>query len=204
MEAGIWPAKEYLQYSTMMLYHSIINNEEERIAKNIVKEQRKYNLQQTFYRRVNSISKETGVDIKAAEKLRKSAWKKLIKQKIKGNIQKRLQDEMGQKTKSRTIKDDKWERKIYIEQCKEDTVKDIIKIRLHMWDLKKNYKKEEEQSLCPLCEIEEDTTKHLIKCGRATERKQKNIKNNTEEEYEEVVEVYRENKRKREERREKV
>ena len=23
-----------------------------------------------------------------------------------------------------------------------------------MWDLKKNYKKEEEQPLCPLCEIE--------------------------------------------------
>ena len=79
METGIWPPKEYLQYSTMMLYHSIINSEEERIAKNIVKEQRKYNLQQTFYSRVNSISKETGVDIKGAEKLRKSAWKKSIK-----------------------------------------------------------------------------------------------------------------------------
>ena len=79
METGIWLPKEYLQYSTMMLYHSIINSEEERIAKNIVKEQRKYNLQQTFYSRVNSISKETGVDIKGAEKLRKSAWKKSIK-----------------------------------------------------------------------------------------------------------------------------
>ena len=44
METGIWPAKEYLQYSTMILYHSIITTEKERIAKNIVKEQRKYNL----------------------------------------------------------------------------------------------------------------------------------------------------------------
>ena len=81
----------------MMLYHSIINSEEECVAKNIVKEQCKYNLQQTFCSRVHSISKETGVDVKAAEELRKSAWKKLIKQKIKGNIQKRLWDEMGQK-----------------------------------------------------------------------------------------------------------
>ena len=88
METGIWPAKDYLQYSTMMLYHSKIKSEEERIAKNIVKGQLKYNLQQTFYSRVNSISKEPGVDIKAAEKLRKSAWKKLIKQKTKGSIQK--------------------------------------------------------------------------------------------------------------------
>ena len=33
METGIWPAKEYLQYSTMMLYHSIINVEEELVVK---------------------------------------------------------------------------------------------------------------------------------------------------------------------------
>ena len=73
----------------MMLYHSIINSEEERVAKNIVQEQCKHNLQQTFYSRAHSINKETGVDIKAEEKLRKSAWKKLVKQKIKGNIQKK-------------------------------------------------------------------------------------------------------------------
>ena len=71
MKTGIWLAKEYLQYSTMMLCHSIINSEEECIAKIIVKEQRKCNLQQTFYSRVHSISKETRVDVKAAEKLRK-------------------------------------------------------------------------------------------------------------------------------------
>ena len=47
----------------MMLYHSIINSEEERIAKNIIKEQPKHNPQQTLYSRVNSIIKETGVDI---------------------------------------------------------------------------------------------------------------------------------------------
>ena len=55
MKTGIWPAKEYLQYSTMMLYHSILNSEEERMAKNIVKEQHK----------------ETGADIEATKKLRK-------------------------------------------------------------------------------------------------------------------------------------
>ena len=80
------------------------------------------------------------------------------------------------KKQLRKIKDDKWERKIYIEQCKGGIVKGIIKIRLNMWDLKKNYKKEEEQPLCPLCEIEEDTTEHVLKRGRDTDRKQRNIK----------------------------
>ena len=54
----------------------------------------------------------------------------------------------------------------YIEQCKGDIVEDAIKIRLHMQDLKKNHKKEEEQPLCPLCplyKIEEDTAEHVLK-----------------------------------------
>ena len=59
MHTGIRSAKEYLQYSTMMLYHNIIDSEEERITKNIVKEQ-------TFYSRVNLISKETEVNIKSS------------------------------------------------------------------------------------------------------------------------------------------
>ena len=45
-----------------------------------------------------------------------------------------------------------------------------------MWDLKKNYKSEEEQSLCPLCEIEEDTTEHVLRCGRDIDRKQRTSK----------------------------
>ena len=63
-----------------------------------------------------------------------------------------------------------------MEQYTGDIVKDIIKIRLHIWDLKKNYKKEEEQPLCLLCETEEDTTEHVLRCGRYKDRKQRNIK----------------------------
>ena len=56
----------------------------------------------------------------------------------------------------------------------------------------KNYSKEEEQLLSALRETEYNT---------ADQRKEANIKDNTEEEWEEVVQIFRENKRKREERR---
>ena len=122
--------------------------------------------------------------------------------KDQGKDTKRLWDEMGQKTKSRTIKNDKLESKICIKQCKARRcviVKDIIKIRVCMCDLKKNYhnKKEEKQPLCPSCEVEDDTTEHVLKCRRNTNRKQRNIKNNTEKEWEEVVQIiYRKQKKK--------
>ena len=53
METGIWSAKEYLQYST-----------KERVTENIVKDQLICNLEQTFYSKVNSVSKETQGDVK--------------------------------------------------------------------------------------------------------------------------------------------
>ena len=50
--------------------------------------------------------------------MRKSIWIKLIKQKIKERIQKRLGEEMIDETKSRATKEDKWGRKKYIKHCK--------------------------------------------------------------------------------------
>ena len=35
-----------------------------------------------------------------------------------------------------------------------------------MHDLKNNYNKEEEQLLCPICEIEEDARAYVLKSGR--------------------------------------
>ena len=72
----------------MMFCHDKINSDEQQIANKIVKEQLKYNIEQTFYSRIKSVSRETRVDIKAAETMRKSTWKKLIKQKIKKNTKK--------------------------------------------------------------------------------------------------------------------
>ena len=103
---------------------------------------------------------------------------------------------MVQKTKSRTITDDKSQKKIYKQQCKGDIVQDIIKIRLHMQDLRNSYKKEEEQLLCPLCETEEDGTANVLKCGWDKDQKQRNIKNNTEEEWEDTVLIFKEKERK--------
>ena len=38
-----------------------------------------------------------------------------------------------------------------------------MKIRLHMWNTKCNYKRNESDTACPLCRIE-DTTEHIMVC----------------------------------------
>ena len=59
---------------------------------------------------------------------------------------------MINKTKARTIADDKdkWESKKYLHACDSDTMKDVIKIGLHIWQVNCNYKKDNTDTKCPL------------------------------------------------------
>ena len=63
----------------------------------------------------------------------KSKLKKQVKGKTGKLIEERTQQEMANKTKATTIVEDKQERKKYLQECDSDTIKDVIKTRLHMW-----------------------------------------------------------------------
>ena len=77
-----------------------------------------------------------------------------------------MSEEMAARTKCRTIENDKWGRKEYIKESNSGTIKDIIKIRLHMWELKANYERKGLDNRCPMCQSKEDTTKHVLECNK--------------------------------------
>ena len=95
----------------------------------------------TLYERAKEIGQSIGMNIDQAEKMKKSTWKKDVKTKIKEKIQQRLTYDLEEKSKARTIQKDKQKTKKYIKKGNTDDIKDILKIRLHMWDVKKNYPK---------------------------------------------------------------
>ena len=195
IETGVWPAEQRINYSSLMLYHNIISSSNNRLVKQIILEQRAQNHSNTFYDKVRTIAEELNIKLEKAVIMKKSDWKRTVKDKIQNQIQERVEKEMKNKTKLRTVREDKWERKEYITTCDSDLVKVIIKIRLHMWELKKNYPREEEDTKCPTCNQKEDTTEHVLECQTA-ETVYK-IKDNTPNHWAEVVKLYRQNKKKR-------
>ena len=68
METGIWPAKERIEHSTLMLIHSIINSNKERISQKIILEQRKKGMTNTLYERAKEIGQSIGMNIDQAKK----------------------------------------------------------------------------------------------------------------------------------------
>ena len=93
----------------------------------------------------------------------KSKWKK----KIGKSIKERTKQEMINKAKTRPIVEDKRDRKKYLQECDSDTIKDVIKIRLHMWQVNWNYKRDKIDTKCPLSKKSEDTTEHVLECQKA-------------------------------------
>ena len=131
MEKGTWPANQRIQYTKTMLYHNI-NSDHKKIARKILAEQTKSNHKNTMISKVQQIAQEIGVKLKNVENMSKSKWKKQVKEKIGKSIEERTKQEMTNKTKARTIIEDKWERKKYLQECDSETIKDVIKIRLQI------------------------------------------------------------------------
>ena len=65
---------------------------------------------------------------------------------MKGNIGKSIEERKKQQIannrKARTIVEDKWERKKYLQEYDKDIIKNVIKIRLHMCQVNCNYNTE--------------------------------------------------------------
>ena len=111
-------------------------------------------------------------------------------------IEERTKQEMANKTKARTILEDKWERKKYLQKCDSETIKHVIKIRLHMWQVSSKYKRNNTDTKRPLCKKTKDTTAHVLECQK--DEKFTLIKENSKGEREKITEIYRKNKKKRE------
>ena len=119
-----------------MLYHNIINSIKYRLVKQIIQEQRTQNHPNTFYEKVRTTANELNIKLEQVVIMKRSKWKRTAKDKVQNQTQETVEKEMENKTKLRTVREDKWERKEYITTCDSDLVKNIIKIRLHMWELK--------------------------------------------------------------------
>ena len=62
-ETGIWPIKQEIHYKKLMLVHEIMNSEDERIIKKIIKEQKKREYK-GWYEEIRQIAEEYNVDIR--------------------------------------------------------------------------------------------------------------------------------------------
>ena len=86
---------------------------------------------------------------------------------------------------------------IYLKNGNTVDIKDILKIRLHMWVVKKNYPKNYTCTICPIYRKEEDTTEHVLYCEVELEKGKHTIGSSKINHWRQILKIFRENKNKK-------
>ena len=194
-EMKMQPVRMEILYRKLMLYHSIINSDNDRMTKQLMTEQETRQQPDCWFSELKETAKAIGMEIskdKATQKM-KSEWKKEVKEKVRTEVD---------RIEGTKIKDMKKLRHLqgrravdsYLTDVHNDDARTAIKIRLNMTDyIKTNYGMRTECILCG----EDDSTEHIFSCAEIenTSLTIENLKEGTE--MNEIIKLFRTTEEKR-------
>ena len=163
-ELGIWPLQDVINYKKFMLYQNIITSEEDRLCKKVIKTQKEYNMEGSWYMELEKTSQGYNIGLKEAETKKKSEWKKTVKRKIKDSIIRQSIEKVKEMKKLRHQKEQIFETQQYIVNTTISKVRDLIRTKLEMLDIGNNIGGGEKK--CFGCNNYEERTEHLIQCEK--------------------------------------
>jgi hypothetical protein len=151
-----------------MLLHQMVNSDEERIVRKIIvaqiEEERAGKVEENWFTAVKKWARKLDIEIDVDElkKLTKNEWKRLVKDKMEAEISNEVKEKAKTMTKLRFVQ--KFERQDYIKRFSISTVKKIMKVRLNMVEVSENFRGRYENETCAACNVEKETTEHVIRC----------------------------------------
>lgn len=141
-----------------MWYHTLLNSEEERYARKVLKRQMKE--ENNWYTEIQQDAKTNNINIEENHVTNVSydVYKNNVKQKIRAKLDDELMDGKRLKTKLRWI--NPGESQCYLKGSSISEASKMMKVRLHMARIKGNFG----GGTCRKCGIEEETTEHVLQC----------------------------------------
>ena len=195
-EFEILPVKQEIWYRKLMLYHGIINSDDDRIAKQIFIEQEATGQESCWFSELKDIGREIGMEVggERAKMTMKSEWKKEAKSKIRKIADEIEEEKIKSMPKMRFL--EKRAIDTYLNEVHNEMARKAMKIRLNMTEyIKNNFGM---RVNCLLCG-EEDATEHVFACQGIQHHAPvttDNLKGGTK--MEEIVHLFEEMKGKRE------
>ena len=120
--------------------------------KQVLDEQIKEKRSGTWATETESLANSYGLDAKEGSKMKRQHWKRMIKERVKEREEVRIKEESIGMTKMRVSRRGNLERKEYMEGSTCEEVRTMMKLRLHILNVKANFKSSEENRQCEWCE----------------------------------------------------
>ena len=163
VELGMWDMESRLVYSKMMILHNFKNTNKDRLATEVINQQEKFNIEESWYGRLKKISEEYSIDLSKATEMSKSEWKKMVKDMINRKMEIKTETKKKEMKKLSHQKDQGYGRQEYMNDLDITTVSEIMKTKLKMWDIGKDLGN---PKLCGACLTEEESVEHIIQCNK--------------------------------------
>ncbi len=163
-ELQMWPVRMEILYKKLMLYHGIMNSEEERAARRIFEDQERCGMKNCWVSEVIEESGKIGmvVNEKRVKKMSKEKWKNESKTKIQREVERMERVRINDMTKLRFLQKTRG-RQTYLTNTYNDDARTALRIRLNMLTfVKTNFGM---KGSCPLCG-QSDSTEHVILCEK--------------------------------------
>ena len=164
LETGTLTVEARIHYKKLMLYHNIINSDDERIVKKVILLQRETPRKGTWYSGIEVLLKKYDIT-EVVEEVEKSTWKRTVKTNIRNITENCIRGKCG--TKGRTIINDEYKRSAYMNNATTEETKQIMKTRLHMMNIPCNYGHANE-TRCWMCGERDVQTEHYFSCTEIT------------------------------------
>jgi hypothetical protein len=161
-ELDILPINLLLTYMKLMLYHTLINSDDDRTAKDIVIQQETLEHEHCWYGNVKLEAENVGIEIdrERLKGMRKSTWKGLVKKKIRATFQQQFKAKRKGMAKLRFL--DTQATETYLKELSNEEARMALIIRLNMFEtFTHNFGNRKN---CSLCGHENDTTEHAFEC----------------------------------------
>ena len=180
-----------------MLYHNLINSDDNRVAKHIIKAQERSGHEECLFGNMKRESLELGIELKEElvnGKL-KSVWKEEVKEKVNMVIKKRMKEKRDVSRKMRFL--EKRGSDTYLLDTWNEDARMAMKIRLNMVEwIGDNVGAEVSCQLCG----EHDTTEHVFVCRGSVNNTGVTVKDLEEgRRMKEIVELFKRNEQARRE-----
>ena len=167
-EMNILPYVDIIWYRKFMWLYRLVNSDDERLAKRILKKQEQE--ENNWYTEIKTFAQKNSINIQyhQIQEITYNEYKEHIKTQIKHKIYRELNNKKQEMTKLRFIKPGKQQEYLKSEQTTLKQAQTIMKIRLNMIATKSNYKNDEEDTTCRRCGQVEETTEHVLECYTGT------------------------------------
>ena len=167
-ELGILSVKAHIMMKKLMFLQRVRKMKNDSICRQIMMQQEEMP-GNTRIKEVKEILNYLAIEksLEEIEKISKAMWKTEIKRTIWEVENQILVDKNQNSTKGKYI-DSKLEMKQYIEKLTHEEADIILRTRLGMIDIKVNFKNKYNNTICNLCQKENETLQHLLECQENT------------------------------------